>query len=788
MYQTSHFDVDIWIDEGDTADFVCSNVQDAVFMGDDVRVIPVRPQPDMRSAVFLDAPEWVVHALRVPVLIEVHSTNFCRYMEVFVGRVDVDCIRLALGQKWIVGGKVFIGEDTSPLQHGQLAQLFPGVLIRVLPSHITARPCLTLDRKVAAPRRWFDVEEPQPCVEVDPPRHIGLVGVMGDWATIPARRVHTVSGLQEEVEQACGCLERDFYVIAPERHSANLYFRGDRVVSTLAVVPRAAASCCTVFLDARDLTIPLTALFLPLATTNLTHVLRLAGGDRPVGLRLCVSGASMYDPFTEQIMPHHRALIHVSVDRSCTWECQADLSDRSASPASPGSGPSGNDTAGSQADGLHGPPRGLRMTDLDTASYSNGLMSHVQAELGIVQHLHIHNDVPQTVDRAAAPTPLDGVAPGPADFGIWQPVIEEGGESEPPVPSSPRRPSDWRMPVRILTYQVQDSFRTLFVAAGESVADVHVRAAILLSPAGLAHEVLISDPQPCSSWLTVMLVPSWWRAVGLHAVLVTERNAVERDHVALCHGGVLTTSLLPDALDEASRRVEVYRSGSLLEVGDDIDAGTILFLQSPGQPAPRLPTAQEIIQDYTVECEDSQLPVPETIPPLRYLLLDDSSGQTLIELQHGPVSPQVAQAVSCTAADVRVWFQKGPSGVFGNISVQGRAVQKCLGNRVVPNAPDQPHHMVFIDARQLGVPICCRLFHQTVFRAEDFVEAVQARVPGGFEARCAGGQPFAEDPLVRRVEHCGSVTLWVEWTRPVPPPPVFSEESDPDDLTDSEGG
>ena len=397
LYQASFLDASVWIDEGDTAEFVCSTVQDEVFVGDDVRVIPVCPQPSMRVAVFLDAPDWVVQAFRTPVFIEVHAATVCRFMEVFVGSVDLDRIRLAVGQKWIVGGQVYVGQDTSPLQYGEIAQIFPGVLIRVFPPRSSFRPCHVLEHKIADPHRWFNVEAPSPHTAEESPRHIGLVGTMGDWSTIPAGRVSTVPRLLREIEEASGCSERHFYVVAPERHPADLHFRGDKVVSTLAIVPRATSRCCTVFLDARDLAIPLQALFLPFAITNLTHVLRLAGGDRPSGLRLCVTGASRFDADTEQLLPHHRALIHVSVDRGCACDSQLAPSDHPPSIVEPGPGHPGNEAASSQADGLHGPPRGSR-------ALASSLQDAPQCY--ILRCLRLYTDLRQSSHLVAEVQPL----------------------------------------------------------------------------------------------------------------------------------------------------------------------------------------------------------------------------------------------------------------------------------------------------------------------------------------------------------------------------------------------
>ena len=61
-------------------------------------------------------------SLLVPVMMEVHSLQPCR------GRVDFEVIRLAVGHRWIPGGRVYVGSSETPLGLGQIAQLQPGTL------------------------------------------------------------------------------------------------------------------------------------------------------------------------------------------------------------------------------------------------------------------------------------------------------------------------------------------------------------------------------------------------------------------------------------------------------------------------------------------------------------------------------------------------------------------------------------------------------------------------------------------------------------------------------------
>ena len=242
-------------------------------------------------------------------------------MEVFRGRVDFDDIRLSAGHKWIIGGRIFVGDATSPLQPGQLAQIQPGMLIRIVPRG--GRPpvrCASFDTKLACPQRWFRTDaEVVDADDAEPARHIGLLGVMGDWITLPAGPLRDPACLCNALEEHCGRPATDFHFLAPSVHTPNVYFRGDFVPSILAIIPRAVSGYCALYLDARDLLIPLTVLVLPPIATSLTKVLQLAGGERPSQVTLRVSGVDGYDPGTEAFVPQHKAVMRVSVCESDAW-------------------------------------------------------------------------------------------------------------------------------------------------------------------------------------------------------------------------------------------------------------------------------------------------------------------------------------------------------------------------------------------------------------------------------------------------------------------------------------
>ena len=245
--------------------FVRCTVQDELFFAGHDRLLAVNPQPDRACVVFIDAPDWIFDNLAVPVLVEVHSSNVKRYMDVFLGKVDFDVIRLSVSDAWPAGGRVYIRDKVEPLEHGQSVQLQPGDLVRVIPKGCAVKRCAMLDKKLKKPFRWFSQEDRVEsfCSELEAERHIGLVGVMGDWATISAGTLRNTQELKCAIASLCGRNERDFNVIAPSSQPIDLSFAGDRVVSLLAVMPRALECSCTPFLDARDLAVPVTAPFLP---------------------------------------------------------------------------------------------------------------------------------------------------------------------------------------------------------------------------------------------------------------------------------------------------------------------------------------------------------------------------------------------------------------------------------------------------------------------------------------------------------------------------------------------
>ena len=400
---------------------------------------------------------------------------------------------------------------------------------------------------------------------------------------------------------------------------------------------------------------------------------------------------------------------------------------------------------------------------------------------------------PQPDDPDTQPDTLDHICDVASHTASAHPLPahyseETSADSHVDTEPSPTAPACWHLPICLLEFQRQDSFHILRVEKGDNLLKVLHTAGVVLAHDGPETELFVPDPQPQAQWLTVVRAPRWWRHQGLHAVLVAARGMPEPSHVALYHFGVTIPSLLPPVDEPSRRHVDVYNTGREVQDSEDVAAGTMFLFQDRGSAMPVLPSVDEIIADHTLDCAAEQMPRPAPIPNTQYLLLGEEFQQSVLELAYGSVTRQVADAVGITAIDTTVWFQRGPSGIFGPISVRGVMVEKCIAYRCCETVPVGV--VLFIDPRHLGKPVCSRLFATSIFRAYDFLDAVDVCIPDRYEVRFSGGDPVAGDPMVLKFTHCASVNLWVVDTAPgVPLPSPTESDHLTDDADDSpEGG
>ena len=764
-----------WVGPHEGIPFLCQAVHDDLFIpGQDCCVMPVCPQPSTDFIALIESPPWLTRSLRIPVLIEVHPAPVSRFVEVCVGRVTLEDLRAAVGDKLAEGGAFFVGASKDPLQHDDVISPRPGTLFRFFPQHVPCRTCVPLEAKIQRPAAWFRPWA-QDIGATDLHRGgIGLVGPWGDWSCDGM----TAKGLRHAISRSCGLPVSSLLLAAPASDIRDLFFRGDKIASVLSVMSRALDGACVVFVDARDLGVPVRALALPPCAVHVDELLRLAGGDRPLRVPVSVAGATRYNDEDDTLIPVHKEVIRFRVIyagalgagahqlRPGLKQCDENLSpcmSGSASDVTPDAAPmpsSGQPALSAPLPSLHEPSVGhATRATASNACVPAPAVSDPPAALAETSLSAQSDPQPrrscmplQCRKRVRSPNPpVPARAPASARARRGSPEVQalhagafhagdfrpgpragedEGGESEQPVSDSSPEFQEFRLPVRLINFQRADSYHSLCTAVGESLEDFLTRARILLHDEEEPHELLVPDPQPTADFLTVLSAPVWWQRKGLNLVLVAGGHEADADYAVISRHGVTFPQLLPPPRDGSERRVDLYNTGPVVTASGDIQPGTMLFMQRVGASPPVLPAVSHLFASPALDGRESQLPRPQQPAPMGYLLLDSVYGQHPISLNYGPVVPQIASVVQHAPSEIMVWFQNGPSGIFGPISAYGTVVNRCLAfrHRDVLDTGHGP--MLFIDARCLGKPICSRIMRSYPLRVEDFLEALDFSLPG----------------------------------------------------------
>ena len=772
-------------DEG--VNYVCKSFQDEVFPEHiPMRVIPVSPQPSVDFVALLDVPSWITDLLLVPVLIEIQGETVTRYMDIFCGKVNVDFLRLSAGDKWLQGGLFFVGDENSPASEDDIIQLWPGTLIRLLwPDRHCVR-CRPLSEKILQPQRFFrQAHELPEEVLCDGAGCIGLVGTWGDWGVLRTSASMTTQHLRQAIAATCGVAEGNFAVVAPASQPPDLSFRGERTRSLLAVVPKALEDACFIFLDARELGVPVRAITLPPLCTTLSTVLRLAGGTRPWGLNLVVEGASDYSAANETFYPVNKALIRVKVaspevsdeyGSPSTGRAQAWREDKHCPPAVspvlpfPSNAPSDQTACG----GHHGPlmPQTLAVLDAEEKIRFQNQLANSKISSAVVDKANDH-PLPRAEEGQAHPLVFrDDEAPDESD-------VPEGLDVEDV--------EEWSIHVQVFAFQRAVCDEVLWISRHDDLASVMVRARILLAPTDGSHLLYLPNPQPFRDRLSFLLAPAWWDDRDLKAVLVAGANHAEPPFANVAAAEDDVASLLPPSLQATPLSVDVYLSGTDGETHAQVSAGDLLYMQASDEPAPYLPTAAAVIANPRIERRLADIPDPPRMPGNRFLLLGSGFEQQLVEVPPGAIAPHVAAALDEPLSALHLWFQSEP---FANLAFCGRPVRRCIGFRFKALHSVAVGVAIFIGARLLGKPVCCRWLNNSDASARNIAEAIGFAVPDGFQLQMCVGEHVLGPEVAVRLRHCASVALRavsISWsTMSVPGTANAAEDRELPDDSDEE--
>ena len=175
----------------------------------------------------------------------------------------------------------------------------------------------------------------------------------------------------------------------------------------------------------------------------------------------------------------------------------------------------------------------------------------------------------------------------------------------------------------------------------------------------------------------------------------------------------------------------------------------------------QLSSVHDLLCDSTIAIRPEDLPLPVEAPEDRYLLLGAGCSQFAAVIDEGPLAEQMSRIVGIPPQNFVIWIQRD---LFEHVSVRGLRVHRCIGFRSKCDLVSIYQHVIFVDPRSLGVPVCCQLLPRSRMCAADFVEMLQAFVPVGHRVQISGGEPDPWDPAFRFFRHSSSVVVWVERT------------------------
>ena len=337
-------------------------------------------------------------------------------------------------------------------------------------------------------------------------------------------------------------------------------------------------------------------------------------------------------------------------------------------------------------------------------------------------------------------------------------VVEEQEESSPA--DGPRQDDTWRLPVRVLNYQRMQVYDNLLVSPHEELVEVIARAEVFFKPQGDFFDLVAPLHQPSGDCLTLMCFPRWWRHHGIRAFIIADGDRPRDPFIELIRPGDTLGDVLPLRGQPSAGTVDTFLAGDPDpdEASDQNLPGQegLLFVQRGGLPTPSFATADEILADRSLDTPDDRTPVSEGAPGTRYLLLGSGFDQTVLDVGPGPLSPQVAEAAGIPQEFVTCWVQQG---LFEVAAVQGRPIHRAIGvrdGRITRPCPCA----VFIDARTLGRPLCCRALPSSEVSVDYLLQSIEVQLPPELKPEIVGGDIVWGQPELRRFRHCSTIILW----------------------------
>ena len=300
------------------------------------------------------------------------------------------------------------------------------------------------------------------------------------------------------------------------------------------------------------------------------------------------------------------------------------------------------------------------------------------------------------------------------------------------------------------------------------------------------------SPHPLSTHLLLLLVPRWWRHVGVVALgcLAPASHVHPFAHAAFPADDFETS--LPQAVFTPGTRLDAYLPSDATDSpvlqttpacpARDLQPGSLLVLQPEGLPPPAMRDSGVHLHSLPhVRAADFPDGHIQQAHPCDVALLGVG-----FELRLGgaPILTLVARLLDMPEADVFLHHQ--PTA-FPDLTIAGTPVSTCFGVRSKAIVGAEPAGRgVFIDSRSLGRPVPYRSIQAHRLCPSDICAMLDVPVPTNYQAFCEGGVDCPSYPGYFLIDHGMNLLVWLDISLPAATPAAGSDASSTPVDTDDE--
>ena len=256
------------------------------------------------------------------------------------------------------------------------------------------------------------------------------------------------------------------------------------------------------------------------------------------------------------------------------------------------------------------------------------------------------------------------------------------------------------------------------------------------------------DPSPFPEAFTCLLCPSCWNEAGICLCALQWPSEFAEPFAEVVQEGMSLADLVEALPMEAGMRLDFSVSAGVMPVAPHLPiqspSGTLIQVAMHGAPFADLPSAQQVLANPALERWGRENELNPSIVEDVWLVIGPNSEQLVVYGGREELHSLVARACDIHLRELSVVFCHG---TFAPIAVRSVVANKMLAARPQFTPRRRPAgRILFLDARELGLPVSACSFHKLEVDLEDILAALDFVVPAGFRMRASsaglGGSIF----------------------------------------------